>query len=141
MQSFDELYKEYVNYDHAQRVEIARTAAGRILAALEQNGIEDEIKFSFLIDIVKLFVSADKKCSESECELFNDVIGTSLSYEQFFHLTNGGADPHFIAGIDNIIDSLSGDIKAEICFFGLTILCADDTFTQEEREIFEKIIA
>ena len=137
---FRELYQQYVNQSHAQRVDIAQRAAGNVLVALKEGGVEDDITFNFLTDLIKLFVSADKNCTEAECQLFNDVMGTSLSYEQFYNLTNGGSDPAFVQTMDEIIDSLPDDVKVDVCTFGLTIIAADDTITGAEQSLFEKIL-
>ena len=137
---FRELYQQYVNQSHEQRVSVAQRAAGNVLMALKDANVEDEITFNFLTDLIKLFVSADKNCSEEECQLFNDVMGTSLSYEQFYNLTNGGSDPAFVQTMDEIIDSLPDDVKVDVCTFGLTIIAADDTITGAEQSLFEKIL-
>lgn len=137
---FRELYQQYVNHSHEQRVAVAQKAAANVLAALDQGGIEDEVKFSFLTNVIKLFVSADKNCTELECRLFNDVLGTSLTYEQFYNLTNGGSDPQFIQAMDELIDALPDEVKVDVCTFGLTIIAADDTITGSEQAIFERIL-
>lgn len=137
---FRELYQQYVDHSHEQRVAVAQKAAANVLSALEQGGVEDEVKFSFLTNVIKLFVSADKNCTELECKLFNDVLGTSLTYEQFYNLTNGGSDPQFIQAMDEIIDSLPDEVKVDVCTFGLTIIAADDTITGAEQALFEKIL-
>ena len=138
--TFNELYREYVNHSPAQRVAVAQRAAANVLRALEEGGVEDEVKFGFLTNVVKLFVSADRNCSAEEADLFNAVMGTSLSFEQFYNLTNGGGDPKFIQTMDEIIDSLPDEVKVDVCTFGLTILCADDKITGAEQAVFEHIL-
>ena len=140
MATFRDVYQKYVNLDHNQRVAVAQKAAGNILGALKDSNVDDEVIFNFLTDLIKLFVSADKNCTEAECQLFNDVMGTSLSFEQFYNLTNGGSEPGFVKGMDEIIDALPEDVKSDICTFGLTILAADDTITGSEQALFEKIL-
>ena len=140
MATFRDVYQKYVNLDHNQRVAVAQKAAGNILGALKDSNVDDEVIFNFLTDLIKLFVSADKNCTEEECRLFNDVIGTSLSYEQFYNLTNGGSDPEFIQYMDELVDSLPEEVKVDVCTFGLTIIAADDTITGAEQALFEKIL-
>ena len=67
-------------------------------------------------------------------------MGTSLTFEQFYNLTNGSSDPAFIQMMDELIDTLPDDIKVDVCTFGLTILAADDTITGAEQALFEKIL-
>lgn len=138
---FRELYQQYANQSHEQRVDIAQKAAANVLVALKDGGVDDDTTFAFLTNVIKLFVSADKNCTELECKLFNDVIGTSLTYEQFYNLTNGGSDPEFIKMMDDLIDSLPEEVKVDVCTFGLTIVAADDTITGAEQALFEKILA
>ena len=137
---FRELYQKYVNQSHEERVNVAQRAAANVLGALKDGGIDDEITFNFLTNVIKLFVSADRNCTEAECRLFNDVMGTSLSYEQFYNLTNGGSDPEFVKAMDELIDSLPDDSKVDVCTFGLTIIAADDTITGAEQALFERIL-
>ena len=103
-------------------------------------GIDDDTTFNFLTNVIKLFVSADRNCTELECKLFNDVMGTSLTYEQFYNLTNGGSDPEFVQAMDELIDALPDEAKVDVCTFGLTIIAADDTITGAEQALFEKIL-
>ena len=138
--TFNELYQEYVNHSPAQRVSVAQKAAANVLRALQEGGIDDETRFSFLTNVIKLFVSADRNCSQEEADLFNAVMGTSLSFEQFYNLTNGGGDPKFIQAMDELIDALPDEVKVDVCVFGLTILCADDKLTGAEQVIFEHIL-
>ena len=140
MSTFRDVYQQYVNHSHAQRVSVAQKAAANVLGALKDGGIDDDVTFNFLTNLIKLFVSADRNCTEGECRLFNDVMGTSLTFEQFYNLTNGGSDPAFIQMMDELIDTLPDDIKVDVCTFGLTILAADDTITGAEQALFEKIL-
>ena len=137
---FRDLYQQYVNQSHSQRVAVAQKAAASVLSALKEGGIDDDTTFNFLTNVIKLFVSADRNCTELECKLFNDVLGTSLTYEQFYNLTNGGGDPSFIQAMDELIDTLPDEVKVDVCTFGLTIIAADDTITGAEQALFEKIL-
>ena len=135
-----ELYNEYLNHSDAERVQTAQAATAVVAKFLNEAGLSNEQSFAFFMNIVRLFVSADRNCSEEEADLFNAVMGTSLSFEQFYNLTNGGADPEFVAFMDELIDSLPEEVKVDVCTFGLTILCADGNLTGAEQAFFEKIL-
>lgn len=135
-----ELYNEYLNHSDAERVQTAQAATAVVAKFLNEAGLSNEQSFAFFMNIVRLFVSADRNCSEEEADLFNKILDTNVSYEDFFNATNGGASPEFIKAMDEIIDSMPEDPKVAVCILGLTFLAADGELSQAEADVFERIL-
>lgn len=135
-----ELYNQYLNHSNEERIQVAQAACGVLVQFLKEAGLDEEQSFAFFMNVVRLFVSADRSCSEEEADLFNEILGANVSYEDFFNATNGGANPEFIKAMDELIDSMPEDPKIATCVLGLTFLAADGELTQAEVDVFERIL-
>lgn len=134
------LYNEYLNHSDAERIEIAQSATAVLAKFLKEAELDEKQSFSFFLNVVRLFVSADRNCSTKEADLFNKILRTDISYEDFFEATNGGANPEFVKAMDEIIDSMPEEPKLATCVLGLTFLAADGELTPAEVEVFERIL-
>ena len=135
------LYVQFVNHSEEERVALARDAAGAVFSFLATTSLSKEEQLDFFVKCVALFVSADRLCSESEYKLFKAIFDdVDFTYEEFFNLTNGGADPNFVEALDELIDSMPAEAKTALCVLGLTFLASDDNLTPDEPRLFEKII-
>ena len=141
MASIKEMMQEVVNLDHDDRIKLGKSALKDIITILENNGVKDDEKqLIFVLSLIKLFVSADKKCSKAELDLVNSILNSTLTYDEFYEMTNNGADPEFINELDDVVDSLTQEEKGAIVLFGLCIIAADEKITVEEQQIFMKIL-
>lgn len=135
-----ELYNQYLNQSEAERVAVAQSATSVVAKFLNEAGLDQEQSFAFFMSIVRLFVSADRNCSQEEADLFNKLLDTNVSYDDFFNATNGGANPEYIKAMDDLIDSMPEEPKLAVCILGLTFLAADGELTQAETDVFERIL-
>ena len=135
-----EIMQEVVNLDFNEKVILGKNALSDIISTLKKHDISDDNKASFIFALIKLFVSADKRCSEVERKLVNAIADLDISYDDFYEFTNNGADPKFVEEFDDLIDTLNDEEKNSICIFGLCILSADDTITAAEQQLFLKIL-
>ena len=63
---------------------------------LSQVGIEGKDFDDFILEITKLFVSADRSCHIKELFYFEHVTNKTYAPKEFYNITNGGADPSFV---------------------------------------------
>lgn len=140
MANIKDLMQEIVNLDYDELVKVGKETLGQIIGALK--GIELETKqiSDFILNLIRLFVSADGKCSLEECKLIQDITEVNLSMEELEEIAKGGTDEKFVVSIDKIIDLLPDDLKITISLFGLCILSADETLTPEEQKLFARIL-
>ena len=137
----EEIYQNYVKMDKETRIGRAKVAASKILHYLiHEAGLTKKEAAVILICIVKLFVSYDKMVSEEECELFNEVVGTEFTLNQFKEIVDEKVEEEDTAALDGIIDGFPTRLKGEVCVLGLTFIASDGEISNEEREIFERVM-
>ena len=137
----EEIYQRYLDMDKETRIGRAKIAASKVLHFLINDAeLTKKEAVVMLISFIKLFVSYDKLVAEEECELFNDVVGTEFSLEQFKSIVDEKVSEEDSAVLDGIIDSLPTLLKGEVLVLGLIFLSSDGKITKEEREIFERVM-
>ena len=137
----EQIYQEYLDMDEATRVGRGKIAASKILYYLiNEAGLTKREAVVILICIIKLFVSYDKMVTEEECNLFNEVTGTEFSLEKFKGIVDDKVDAEDTAALDGIIDAFPTLLKGEVCILGLLSLASDGKISEEEREIFERVM-
>lgn len=138
--SLDELITKVGNMSNDDRVDLGNNCVAQLQSGLRDMGF-DQGKIGFLMqNFIRLFVSADRKCSTAEYEYIKSIYNFGLSYDEFYDSTNGGADPEFIGMMDDLADSMNDDMKTALCMFGLCILVSDHKLTQEEYDLFVRIL-
>ena len=137
--NLDSTIQQFVNQSEEERVAQAKNATKEIGIYLSSCGFTKKEALYFYLNLVRLFVSADNKCGETEYILFKKVLDVEISFDTFFELTNGGATEEFIEAMDRIIDQMKYETKLMVCILGLTIICSDGVVTQAERELLTKI--
>ena len=135
-----DIYSNYLNQSEEERITVAQKATAAIAGFFSESGLTQKESLNFYINIVRLFVSADRRCSQQEVNLFNKILGADYSYEDFFNLTNGGSNPEFVKAMDDIIDTMPEEPKIAVCVLGLTFLAADGELKESEIDIFERIL-
>ncbi|MCR4911770.1 MAG: hypothetical protein K5925_04535 [Bacilli bacterium] len=135
-----DIYSNYLNQTEEERIAVAQKATAAIAGFFSESGLTQKESLNFYINIVRLFVSADRRCSQQEVNLFNKILGVDYSYEDFFNLTNGGSNPEFVKAMDDIIDTMPEEPKIAVCVLGLTLLAADGELKESEIDIFERIL-
>lgn len=137
--TLEELMQEIVDMSHEERVELGKSCVDDILEAVG-GSLNKEEYADFIFSIIKLFVCADKVCSQEEYELIRDIYSLDMSYDTFYEIVKNGLDPAFVSKMDRLIDTLTPDLKRSICLFGLCILGSDDTITVAEQDLFNRIL-
>ena len=138
--TLDEMILTTIDLNYDQKVTLGRKCVQEISDGLFAIGFSEEMASTRICDCIRLFVSADKKCSQEEYCLVKDIYEfTDMSYDEFFDFSNGGTNPRFITAMDAFIDALDPELKHYICLFGLCLLVSDDKVTREEYALLRRI--
>ena len=124
------MLQKVVNMSHAERVNWGRSTVDDILAGMRRVGITGDDYANFIMWVIKLFVSADKVCSQEEYDLICDIYDLNMSSQDFFDMTNRGADPTFVRDMINLINSLANLIH------GLYIMTAHQVEAETINVVF-----
>ena len=136
-----ELMQQVLDLDEAGRLKLAGSSLTTMYEELEKCGVTGDKAGSFVIACIKTFVSADRSCSMEEYQFIKKLYNLDMSYDEFFDMTNHGADDDYVTWFDEMIDSFTEDGKYAVCTFGLCILTTDGTLTVEEQKLFARILA
>ena len=138
------IYQAYLDAPESDRVQLAQEAFGIVARFCHDQGLSDEDGLNFVLNSIKLFVAADRRVSEAEYKLFLQMTNlqpADFDAQTFFEMVQGGSDPEFIQGMDEIIDSMADDAKLALCTMGLAFLTSDGQLTAAELQVFEKILS
>lgn len=135
-----DIFQEFLGFSHAQRVTMGKSAAAEIVKQCADSGAEDKAIVIFLCNLTRLFVSVDRNCTQGEYELFVDVTGFDIQPQEFFNLTNNGADPEFVQYMLETVACFSEDGKKACCIFGLCICSADGEVTEAEKQMIARTL-
>lgn len=131
---------EILNSTDEYKVDLGKEALSRLTKGLHEGGIEDKDIGNIIIAFTRLFVSADKHCSEKEYNFFVNVTGMKITYEQFYEYTNGGADEEFVASALKFVAVLNNEDRVALIIYGVALLSSDDTVSVAEQELIDKIL-
>ena len=135
-----DLMQDVVNLEFDEKVTLGKKALNDSISIFKRHDVSDDNIAGLIFALIKLFVSSDRKCSETECKLVNAITDLGISYDDFYEMTNNGSDPKFVNDFDDLLDTLDDEEKYPICIFGLCILTADDKITPVEQQLFLKIL-
>lgn len=141
MATLQEVYQQYLDMDNSSRVSIAKKCAGELISFARGRGMSDKDIVTLIVSLFKLFVSGDKHTARAEHDFFLASTGLNVSYEEFFSVTDYGANSDFVASMDNLIDSMPQDIKNQTLIFGLCILACDGKLTVSEQQLLNRLLA
>lgn len=141
MANLTELYQKYLDLDDQSRVNIALNCGKEIIAYLGNNGWNADQRMNFIVNLFKLFISADKSTGDAEYNFFVKVTGINCSYDAYFKACDYGAASDFVTMCDNAIDSMPNDVKYSTLTFGLCIMACDGRLTVSEQQLLERLLA
>lgn len=136
MGMFDELVNTVFDMDEEKRADMARLGVVKIMEWAQDNGKDGA---ELVLDYFKLFVSADQSCDWQERELFIKALGIDISSEQFYELTNHGANSDFIEKMVALTNKMDKETKQYVIILGIVILCADDRATVAEQKLLYRL--
>lgn len=141
MATLQEIYQQYLDMDDSKRMNIAKNCAGEFITYAEGQGLSQDDIVALIVNLFKLFVSGDKHTANAEHEFFNATTGLSVSYDDFFKMTDYGANESFVASMDRLIDSMPQDVKNSTLIFGLCVMACDGRLTVSEQQLLNRLLA
>ena len=137
---FDDFLENIVNLEDEQKEEIGRTALKDIYKRLhEREDCSREECAQWVIDITKLFVSADKKTAIKEYEFFKNVTGIDLTSDEFYNATNHGSDEEFVRKMIIRFKDLYKETRQAILVYAAALTSSDDSIIGGEIDLFEQL--
>lgn len=118
---------------------IAISALMNLKEGLIEGGIRPDDIPSVIADFTKLLVSADQVCNDQEYEFFKAVTGAELTSDEFYTLTNGGADDDFVEDAFGLIDILDEHDREALVCYAAALLSYDKSFKVSEFKLLDRI--
>ena len=141
IQELQEIYDYYLSLGKEERVKAVRDSSNNFLGYLNSKGVDEDLATKLFVAILAIFIDADEDVSDAELSLFNDAFGTKLTREELSVLTREcSSNKELVDNVDKVVDSLPNPIKADVVIIGLSLISADGELTDDEIEIFEKIL-
>ena len=137
---FDNLYNAYLNQDDSKRVEKGQKALKYLLSEFKKEKKDEKTCAKELKGIIALFTGADNVIQVEEYNYFNKIFNSNVTSESFMNHMKNELKDSSIEKVDKLIDALSEDGKASACVLGLCFLSSDGILTEEEKQVFERII-
>ena len=138
---FDDFLAHSINLKPEEKISIARGAINVINDNLDKMGCDDDNKAQFILNLTKLFISADKELNGTEYSFFKAVTGTSASFDEFYEATNQGSDPKFVDATIDILQKLGSETAEAAFSYGMMIMSCDIKFDYRESELVRRILA
>lgn len=123
-----------------EKVEIGRDSLRKLMKGLMEGGLTKEETSNVIWNLLRLFVSADKRCSNAEFELFKAITGMEISEDEFYDRTNGGADEEYIKDSLEFIDILTKDDAIAAIYFGVIVMSSDGIIAKGEYDLIDRIL-
>lgn len=137
----ERIMHEVVNLEDAERAKLGRQALERLYRNLRKQDYHKDRIANIVINITRMFVSADKDCAVKEYGFFKEATRLDVSYREFFHATQFGDKEAFVkAMVNNIKEEFDEDTKTAVVLYGIALTASDDTITSDEYSLFQKIL-
>ena len=131
--TFKELLQEFVNKTDAEKIQYA-VKTGDFLRSVFDN--DDQQVITFAAILTSVFAAADGKLHGTEAEMFGFCINREVTYDDFFKLSQGLiSNDDLMKGFFEFIDGLNYENRLVLAAYGLAVMAADDTITQEEAHM------
>lgn len=140
MSEFNDFLSKVRRLPAEDLVGLGREALGRTMAGLEKAGHDDKEITAAVMNLTKLFISADQRFNESEYSYWRAVTGVDISAEDLYNITNGGKDEEFVQSSLEFFKSLDEETRSSAFMFGVCMLACDRQFDIEESELIQRIL-
>lgn len=135
----DGIINDILKMDIAERVAFGQKALKIFCRGLHEGGLDDDHIRQAIANFTKLFVSADRHCHGDEYSYFKAITGLDISPENFYKMTNNGADPKFIDASLECVNILRSNDRMAVALYGAALLACDDKVTDDEKALLAKI--
>ena len=137
----EEFLQGIVDLSDEEKTAFARDCLANMIALLKYNDASEEDCVRLIFGVTKLFVSADRKCSQAEYDFFKNVTGFNITPDEFFEATNYGTDEEFKNALYELLRGTNYEFRKNACMFGATVISCDDVITKEETQLFIEVMA
>ena len=94
---------------------------------------DDEKVITFAAILTSVFAAADGKLHGTEAEMFGFCINRQVTYDDFFKLSQDVIkNDELMKGFFEFVDGLNYENRLVLAAYGLAVMAADDTITQDE---------
>ena len=135
-----QMIQQILDSSDEDKVALGQQSLSRFLNGLKENGFNDDDLPKIIVAITRLFVSADKHCSEKEYRFFKNVTEIDISYQEFYEMTTGGADIEYVKSVLGFIVGLNKEERVAVVLFGVALLSSDNVVEYKELRLIDTII-
>lgn len=139
MATFNDLYNQFLQLSHQDRVQIAKNGVAQTYDYLDKNGANDDVKLGFFIILIGLLIGADGKITPNETDLFNKIFGAELTPQQLIDTVSEATTNENFGALNDVIDAMDDETKGAALAVALVIISADGEIDDNERAVFEEL--
>ncbi len=136
----EDIYARILQLSAEEKVRLGKSAIEGLRISLSRCGYEEKEAEQLIMDLTKMFVSGDRSCSGAEYRFYRDVTDSSLTFDEFFELTNRGASRDFVETCLDKYKLLDEEGKYSAALFASVLLGADNAMTRKENALLERLI-
>ena len=140
MSEFTDFLSKVRRLPAEELVDLGRGALGKVIDGLQKAGHTDQEISAAVMNLTKLFISADQSFNESEYSYWRAVTGVDIEPEELYVLTDGGKNKDFVDSSIEFFKSLDEETRGAAVMFGIAMLACDRNFDVEESELLQRII-
>ena len=139
--SFRDFLSNTLNLSPEDKVSIAKSALVKMINYFESMDASSENINKILINFTRLFVSSDVKTVRDEYSFFRAVTGIDITTDEFYEMTNSGADPKFVDATLEFVSNFPKEVIEAFLTYGMMIMSCDDNINYQESGLIKRILA
>lgn len=132
--------QEILNMDENERLGLGNEALRRMHNGFKELGLNNSEATNLILNLTKLFVSADARCSEEEYKFFVKVTGIEISRDEFFEMTNYGKDADFANGLIELMSNADNDTRTAAVLYGIALMSHNGQLTSDELKLIDSLL-
>ena len=136
----NDFLRNVLNLEPQKKVELAHDALSAFIDGLRKAGRSDEEISTAIMNLTKLFISADRSFVADEYSFFRAVTGIDVDVETFYNVTNGGAAQDFVEESFKFFRSLDKDTRDAGFMYGVAVMSCDDNIDFNESSLIQEIL-
>ena len=138
---FEIMYEMFLELSEEKRAEIAYNSSHEIYKYFMKKGEDEDCVLGFIGALFGYFIGSDGVVSPKETALHNGMWKTNYTPEEMTNYVKLCRDNLEFEELDEVVDDLPPEIKEYACQVVLTVLTADGELTEEEKRLFEELLA
>lgn len=139
--SFRDFLSNTLNLSPEDKVSIAKSALVKMINYFESMDTSSDNINKILVNFTRLFVSSDVKTVRDEYSFFRAVTGIDITTDEFYEMTNSGADPKFVDATLEFVSNFPKEVIEAFLTYGMMIMSCDDNINYQESSLIKRILA